>query len=113
MRRRGRGRYGIGRLSPWIGALLLGLPPCAVAQAPRVIDPIPNLPGFQKILARGAIPALDDPQFVPAAEAKIADEAWVIGVSDGRVSKAYSINLLNGHEVVNDELGGKPIATTW
>jgi len=28
-------------------------------------------------------------------------------------SHVYSIHLLNGHEIVNDQVGGIPIATTW
>ncbi|MBM3459508.1 MAG: DUF3179 domain-containing protein, partial [Armatimonadetes bacterium] len=28
-------------------------------------------------------------------------------------AKAYSLRLLNGHEVVNDTLDGEPIAVTW
>ena len=71
------------------------------------------MPGFRKLLPRGAISAVDDPVFVPAADAKIADDAWVIGVFDGEHAKAYAINLLHQHEVVNDFLGDRPIATTW
>ena len=65
------------------------------------------------VLARDAIPAIDKPQFVSASEAKIAPDAPVIGVSIGGEHHAYSLHLLNGHEIVNDVVGGKPIATTW
>jgi hypothetical protein len=40
----------------------------------------------------------------------------VLGVSVGDESRAYPINLLNetpGHRILNDVLGGAPIAATW
>jgi hypothetical protein len=38
----------------------------------------------------------------------------VLGVFDGQVAKAYSIWLLDRHEVVNDSLPHLgPIAVTW
>ena len=60
-----------------------------------------------------AIPAILNPEFVPATKAKIAADSPVIGVSFNGESHAYSIYLLNGHEIVNDEVGGVKIATTW
>ena len=60
-----------------------------------------------------AIPAILNPQFVPANKARIGDDSPVIGVSFNGESHAYSIYLLNGHEIVNDEVGSVKIATTW
>ena len=60
-----------------------------------------------------AIPAILNPEFVPADEAKLATDSPVIGVSFNGESHAYSIHLLNGHEIVNDKVGGVKIATTW
>ena len=60
-----------------------------------------------------AIPAIQDPEFVSATKAKLAADSPVIGVSFNGESHAYSIYLLNGHEIVNDEVGGVKIATTW
>ena len=37
----------------------------------------------------------------------------VIGVSVNGEHRAYSLNLLSRHEIVNDIVGGKPIAVTW
>lgn len=37
----------------------------------------------------------------------------VIGVSINGQSRAYSVYLLNSHEVVNDTVGGIPVAITW
>lgn len=89
----------------------------AFACSSQSVDPhlreLKKLDGFVSVLKPGDIPAVDDPVFVPAAEAEIADGAWVIGVFDGEHAKAYSIHILNQHEIVNDMLGDRPIATTW
>ena len=86
---------------------------CAAPPQYRDMRALLEMDGFQKILERGEIPPVNEPIFIPAAEADIADDAWVIGVYAGKEAKAYSINLLNEHEVVNDLLDGAPIATTW
>ncbi len=76
--------------------------------------PHPDLPeGFAQILPRGRIAAVDSPQFVSAAQAEIPDEAWVLGVVVGGEARAYSLNLLNRHEVVNDSAAGKNFAAVW
>ena len=69
--------------------------------------------GVQQLLERGAIPAVFDPQFVHADSAEISDDAWILGVVVEGEAKAYSLNLLNYHEVVNDESGGVPFAAVW
>ena len=50
---------------------------------------------------------------MPAAEAELPDDAWVLGVVVGDVAKAYSLNLLNSHEVVNDRSGETAYAAVW
>jgi len=84
----------------------------ASAQRGSIPDPIP-VDGFEQLLPRGAIAALVDPDFVPADQAAIPDDAWVLGFSHGGKSYAYDLNLLNAHEVVNHEAGGAPIAAVW
>jgi hypothetical protein len=65
------------------------------------------------LMPRGGIPAVFEPRFVPADEADLPDSAWILGVAIGGEAHAYSLNLLNGHEVVNDAMGGRPIAAVW
>ena len=67
------------------------------------------------ILPRDAIPAIDDPVFIMAEEASqnLVDRDLVIGVSINGEHKAYSTAFLSSHEVVNDVIGGKPVAVTW
>jgi hypothetical protein len=69
--------------------------------------------GVEQILPRGKIAAVFVPQFVTADEAEIADDAWVLGVVIDGQARAYSLNLLNRHEVVNDRIGEKSFAAVW
>ena len=85
-----------------------------VVPAQDVSGPDAGLPDdFERLIPRGSIPSIDDPRFVTAAEAEIADDAWVLGVAIGGEAKAYSLNLLNRHEVVNDRVGDRPVAAVW
>lgn len=70
-------------------------------------------PEFRQLLPRGRIAAIDSPRFVAAHEAKIPGDAWVLGLAIGGEARAYSLNLLNRHEVVNDRVGGRAIAAVW
>ena len=70
-------------------------------------------PGVVQILERGRIAAIFDPKFVTAEEAEIAEDAWVLGVVIDDQARAYSLNLLNRHEVVNDQIGEKSFAAVW
>jgi len=68
---------------------------------------------FRQLLPRGRIASVDAPTFVPASEAEISDDAWVLGVEIGGEAKAYSLNLLNHHEIINDRFGETPVAAVW
>jgi hypothetical protein len=70
-------------------------------------------PGVQMLLPRGGIPAVFAPRFVSASKAGLPDSAWILGVAMAGEARAYSLNLLNGHEVVNDSIGGRAIAAVW
>lgn len=67
------------------------------------------------VLAKDAIPAIRSPEFVDAAGA----EAWmnadepIIGVEIDGDARAYPVAMLSRHEIVNDTVGGAPIAATW
>ncbi len=67
------------------------------------------------ILPRDAIPAIDNPVFITAevASNNLVDTDLVIGLSLNGEHKAYSTAFLSSHEVVNDVIGGKPVAVTW
>ena len=67
------------------------------------------------LLGFDAIPAILEPEFVTAAEAdeQMNPDEQVLGVSINGESRAYSIPMLSRHEIVNDVVGGVPIAVTW
>ena len=69
--------------------------------------------GFQRVLPRGAIPAISNPTFVTAEEAAIGGNSWVLGVFIDGKARAYSLNLLNHIEIVNDQFGEKQVAAVW
>ncbi len=62
---------------------------------------------------RDAFPVLDNPKMTSAAEAKIKNDAWVIGVVVKNEAKAYPVRVMGVHELVNDTCGGEPIAASW
>ncbi len=74
-------------------------------------DTLPS--DFQQIIPRGRIAAINDPQYVSAEEARIEDDSFVLGVVIDGQARAYSLNLLNAHEVVNDEIGNTKFAAVW
>jgi hypothetical protein len=72
------------------------------------------------LLPPDAIPAVlpeDVPQIMvtaaAAAEAGMGQSFRVIGISINGESRAYPIPYLSAHEIVNDVVGGRPIAATW
>jgi len=69
--------------------------------------------GYEQLLPRGKIAAITQPQYVAASEAKIADDSWILGVVIEGKALAYSLNLLNSHEVVNDSEGDLHFAAVW
>ncbi len=79
----------------------------------------PIAPGeFQYGIGKDTIRAIDEPQFVSAddprlAELNITDNSRVIGYTHGERAKAYPIRILNRHELVNDNVGGKPVTVGW
>ncbi len=87
-----------------IVALFAAITAVAGAQEPE---------GFKRVLPRGRIVAINDPTYVPASEANLPPRAWVLGVVIDGQARAYSLNLLNDHEVVNDTIGETNFATVW
>ena len=67
------------------------------------------------VIPKDAIRAVLDPSYLSAEEAEdqFSDDEMVIGVSIDGGHRAYSVPQLSRHEIVNDVLGGTPIAVTW
>jgi hypothetical protein len=63
---------------------------------------------------KDGIPALLEPKFVRASNADfLKDEDRVLAIAEDEEAKAYPIRILNWHEVVNDEIHGKPILISY
>lgn len=76
-------------------------------------DILQNKDEIKYALPRDAIPAIKNPEFVPADEAGLDDEESVVGITINGESRAYAIYLLNHHEIVNDKIGDSAFAVTW
>lgn len=94
------------------------LPPNALnAQRPSLPEEKIGDGSMVTVLPQDAIPAVRKPVFVSREEA----EKWmtngepILGLVDPVTgqAKAYSLWHLDRHEIVNDRLGGKPVAVTW
>lgn len=73
---------------------------------------------FAEILSGGppkdGIPSIDDPVFRPASEIKgIAATEPVIRLEVNGDLRAYPLQVLTWHEIVNDTIGGVPVAVTY
>lgn len=63
---------------------------------------------------KDGIPAIDHPSFTPVGDAgDVAPREPVISVEVGGEARAYPLRIMIWHEIVNDMVGGTPIAVTW
>ena len=67
------------------------------------------------LLGFDGIPAILDPLFVSAGEANewMEPDEQVLGLTINGDTRAYSVRMLSRHEIVNDVVGGVPVAVTW
>ena len=77
-----------------------------------------SVPFFEIIsggVGRDGIPPIDHPIFLSASEAPeyMGDDDPVVALEVGGDAKAYPLDILQWHEIVNDELGGVPVAMTY
>lgn len=63
---------------------------------------------------RDAIPPLDNPAYESVDEASwLGDGDVVLGYADGDEAYAYPILILNYHEIVNEEINGRPVLISY
>ncbi|WP_049920135.1 DUF3179 domain-containing protein [Halobiforma nitratireducens] len=71
----------------------------------------------ENVVPRDGIPSVDEPIFEPVADvgegAEPRPDDPVFGVVRNGEAKAYPRSILVHHEIVNDEIGGEPIAVTY
>lgn len=72
------------------------------------------VPGGARIGGTAPAPTpINNPQFVGTAEARIPADAFVYGVDIDGQPRAYSLNLLAPHQVVNDSTGDTNFSVVW
>ncbi len=63
---------------------------------------------------KDGIPSIDRPKFVQASNvAFLKDDDLVIGLTLNGQARAYPLLILVWHEIINDNVGGTPIAVTY
>ena len=107
------------------GGLLLGMsdaadsPPFPVSDAPWRTDFSRHTVPLDEIMSGGpprdGIPPIDEPGFITPAEADawLGDREPVIAVSHGQAAKAYPLQILIWHEIVNDTVDDEPLTVTF
>ena len=103
-----------------VATLLLLAATAAAHAAPRTANGFILEPGAipaEEILAGGpprdGIPALSHPPHASAESAPWSDDTLVIGVAQNSEARAYPLDILIWHELVNDTLGGRPILVSF
>jgi hypothetical protein len=60
------------------------------------------------------IPPIDEPRFLPAEDVPwLADDEAVIALSLDDEHRAYPVQIMVWHEIVNDTVGGRPVSVTY
>ncbi len=67
---------------------------------------------FRHGIGRNAFTPLDD-SHLKENSPKVSNRTRVIGISDGKEARAYSIPRLYRHEVANSHIGDEPIAAAY
>lgn len=62
---------------------------------------------------KDGIRSIEMPEFQPVSSSALADEEPVITVSFNGDTRTYPLQILIWHEIVNDEVGGVPVAVTY
>jgi len=97
--------YGLLLYGLLVGGLWLG--------SPGILHAVEENSPVLTVLPKDAIPAVLHPNFIPAQHAQVGPDTTMIGVVVNGDAHAYAAMLLNAHEIVNDVVGGEPVATTW
>ena len=83
-----------------------------------VTDGLKHIVPLDKIKSGGppkdGIPSIDNPKFTNVNDSEfMSDSDIIIGLEVNGEAKAYPLFILVWHEIVNDEIGGLPVAVTY
>lgn len=88
--------------------------------APAIADgnqEVESLVPLDKIVSGGpprdGIPSIDRPKFVSVDEAALQNGDLVLGLEINDDARAYPLDILVWHEIVNDVVGDEPVAVTY
>lgn len=62
---------------------------------------------------RDGIPSIDSPKFTPVKDANLQNGELVLGLNINGDVRAYPLQIIVWHEIVNDVVGGEPVAITY
>ena len=67
---------------------------------------------------RDVIKPIDEPKYYETAKKAekglgLTDDDRILGIAIGDDARAYPTRILDRHEVVNDTIGGRPLAVVW
>ncbi len=73
---------------------------------------------FQFGIGKDTIPSIDSPELVAYNDPRVAArgitrDTDVLGVEIDGIARAYPVDLMSMHEVVNDDFGGTAYAVLW
>lgn len=65
-------------------------------------------------VSKDGIPSVDEPKFKPTSEIDyVQDERLIVGVRIGNTIKGYPHQVLDFHEIINDQIGNQPVCVTY
>lgn len=103
--------------APAVAAPAVAGPPADWAREWPDTDFARALVPFEEIVSGGppkdGIPSIDAPIFVPVSDAEEPARAPVMSVEIAGDARAYPLSILIWHEIVNDTVGGVPVAVTY
>ena len=100
----------LGSLSLALGAYLLN---GSTAQLAALIATIALTLLSGQNYGKYYLPAMDNPGYAAAGEADLGDQAQVIGLAlDGR-ARAWPLEILVPHHLINDSFGSSPVLPAW
>ena len=59
------------------------------------------------------IPSIDDPHFVPADQSRLKPDDLVLVTNAGGEIRVYPVEIMNAHEIVNDQINDEYFAVTY
>lgn len=89
---------------------------CLYITPPAFSEPADNASnewGLWHVAEPGHFVPRNQPNYLAADEAALADDANVIGVEVSGDARAFPIRLMTFHHVVNDRIGGERLAVTY